>query len=86
MSLSTHQNEFREFITIPNGKSELDLEGFICTCIEDSIQRLLLTPIIGPLTTRVKAKTHQVLIDLKYKLFFLRGNKNLRKLINILFF
>ena len=67
---TTHQNEFRDFIKIPQGKTELDLEGFICRCIEDSIQRLLLTPIIGPLTTKIKSKCQDELRSLKYKLFF----------------
>jgi len=70
-----HQDEFRRFISLPEGKSEIDLDAEITKSIENSIQRLLLTPIIGLLTNKIKSKLGDELASLKYKLFFLRGKR-----------
>jgi len=74
---NTHHDRFREFLkdSIPQGKTEIDLDGEISKCIEDSIQRLLLTRIIGHLTSNIKSKLSDELASLRYKLFFLRGKK-----------
>ena len=39
---NTHQQEFREYLIIPNGKTEADCEGLISKCIEDRLKPRML--------------------------------------------
>eukprot|EP00494_Astrolonche_serrata_P003024 UN03030 len=65
--------DFKEYLTIPTSKSELDLDSQILKCVEDSVQRLILTKLISSLQKKLISKCSEQSASLKYKLFFLRG-------------